>query len=77
MPIYEFRCNQCNTTFEELCLTQRDTEEVMCPECNNKKVNRLMSAFSFTSGNKTTSTASTSASACRSCSQTSCKSCNL
>jgi len=77
MPIYEFRCNKCDMTFEELCFNQKDTEKVTCPECNNKQVERLMSAFGFVSGKSSTSTNSSSSSACNSCRETSCSSCKI
>jgi putative FmdB family regulatory protein len=41
MPLYEFACETCEHTFEELV---RDSEErVQCPECHGERVERLLS----------------------------------
>lgn len=46
MPIYEFRCGSCRTTFETLC---RDTraEGVVCPQCGGTSLSRLISTFAI------------------------------
>ncbi len=46
MPIYEFVCKDCRATFESLCFSQRDLQEVRCPRCGSKKVSKLLSTFS-------------------------------
>lgn len=46
MPIYEYRCERCNTTFEKLVF-KGDETRVKCPDCGNKEVKKLMSAASF------------------------------
>jgi len=43
MPIYEFRCEACEYTFEELC--RSSIESVPCPKCEGA-VKRLLSACS-------------------------------
>lgn len=46
MPIFEYRCEQCDTVFERLTFSgDKDTPE--CPKCKSKEVTRLMSACSF------------------------------
>lgn len=40
MPIYEFHCEPCSHTFEELC--RSSTESVACPRCAGE-VKRLLS----------------------------------
>ena len=45
MPIYEFRCMQCDTEFEELCLSSTDASSVSCPQCKDTRTERLMSLF--------------------------------
>lgn len=47
MPIYEFRCEQCNHTFELLSRGQTDEFEMKCPKCQSQNIQRLMSAASF------------------------------
>jgi len=45
MPIYEYRCDDCDTCFERLVFSSSD-EPVRCPECNSEKVQRQMSCIS-------------------------------
>jgi len=45
MPIYEYRCDECNACFEKLVFSGKD-ESVRCPECDSKKVRRQMSCVS-------------------------------
>lgn len=46
MPIYEYRCAQCGTTFQRLFRSLREAEgaTVQCPECGAGQVRRLFSA---------------------------------
>ena len=46
MPIYEYKCQECDHYFEAL---QRIGEQFLtdCPECNAKKLKRLVSAPNF------------------------------
>lgn len=46
MPIYEYRCNQCNEEFSELLLNQRQISKVRCRSCNSKDLTKLISSFS-------------------------------
>jgi putative FmdB family regulatory protein len=43
MPIYEYLCNHCHCTFEELRLSSSDPDP-QCPTCCTRDVMRLMSA---------------------------------
>jgi putative FmdB family regulatory protein len=40
MPLYEFACQQCAHTYEELVLHD---EAVECPKCQGRQVERLLS----------------------------------
>jgi putative FmdB family regulatory protein len=40
MPIYEYKCESCNKTFEELILPG-EKEPEKCPECGDKSLRRL------------------------------------
>jgi putative FmdB family regulatory protein len=44
LPIYEFRCLECETEFEEL-VRLNDGQDVTCPHCGGTSLKRLMSAF--------------------------------
>ncbi len=46
MPIFEFKCSDCNHTFETLILAS-DTDQPVCPLCSCKFVEKLISAASF------------------------------
>ena len=47
MPIYEFRCLECNEVFELLFMSSEDTREMVCPHCGAEDLERVMSAASF------------------------------
>lgn len=56
MPIYEFTCEDCGETFEELVFSASKTDEVVCPACQSKRVAKLISLFaSKAPGSKSTS----------------------
>lgn len=40
MPLYEFACQKCDHTFEELVF---DGDAVACPKCHGAKVEKLLS----------------------------------
>jgi putative FmdB family regulatory protein len=40
MPLYEYRCDKCEHTFEALVF---DGDSVECPECTATKVTKLLS----------------------------------
>lgn len=46
MPIYEYQCKTCGNSFEKLFF-KGDDEQVVCPECGDDKVKKLLSAGSF------------------------------
>lgn len=62
MPIYEYRCETCNHCFERLVFAG-DEDDAACPECNGKKVRRLMSAAAClgSSGDKSCASAGSGA----------------
>ena len=48
MPIYEYRCEECDQAFEKLVRAFRD--ETTCPDCGSAKVERLLSTFAMSGG---------------------------
>ncbi len=46
MPIYEYRCNQCNREVGQLFLNIREAGKVRCKYCNGRSLRRLVSSFS-------------------------------
>ncbi len=50
MPLYEYRCRECGKTFELLRRMQDADRDLVCPECESKAVERLLSTFASTGG---------------------------
>jgi putative FmdB family regulatory protein len=46
MPIYEYRCKKCEKVFEKIQRVGGGGENLVCPHCGNKKVEKLVSGFS-------------------------------
>lgn len=44
MPLYEYRCEECEVQFEELT-SSANAARVRCPRCASRRVSRLLSAF--------------------------------
>jgi putative FmdB family regulatory protein len=53
MPLYEYKCNDCDTKFEEL--TMRSSDVVTCPKCESENVTRLLSTFASSGGSSKSS----------------------
>jgi putative FmdB family regulatory protein len=45
MPIYEFTCPKCQTTFDELLPASRRDDPMKCPCCGELHATRNLSAF--------------------------------
>ncbi len=45
MPIYEFVCKKCGRRLEQLCKMGESGEELVCPHCRNRGLNRKVSSF--------------------------------
>ncbi len=43
MPMYEYNCKDCNTTYEILHMGPEVVDDVVCPNCQSKNHKRLMS----------------------------------
>ena len=50
MPIYEFTCESCGKTFDELVPASRADAPVPCPGCGAKKTRRNISTFASGGG---------------------------
>ncbi|HEX2869059.1 MAG TPA: zinc ribbon domain-containing protein [Ignavibacteriales bacterium] len=46
MPVFEYRCRECNTKFDVLHKSHESQEEVVCPKCKSKDNKKLLSSFS-------------------------------
>lgn len=47
MPIYEYRCGDCNAVSSKLVYSWSADSAVVCRQCGGTDMERLMSAFSF------------------------------
>ncbi len=65
MPIYEYRCESCETHFEVLQRVSATDKEVRCPHCGDEKVEKQFSTFAAAGGsNNVQSTGKSSRSSC-------------
>jgi putative FmdB family regulatory protein len=44
MPIYEYRCKKCGSTFEEIIQGDRN-REIPCPRCGNQSTEKIISVI--------------------------------
>lgn len=49
MPIYEYRCSECDRIFEKI-VRNSNKEGIECPFCKGEKIVRLLSTFSLAGG---------------------------
>jgi len=47
MPIFEYKCSDCSARFERI--VRRTEEEIVCPSCNGRMIDKLISAFAVLS----------------------------
>jgi putative FmdB family regulatory protein len=52
MPIYEYRCLNCNERFSLLKSLYPADNITECPKCASKDVKKIISSFSCSSGSK-------------------------
>lgn len=56
MPLYEYKCFDCDTKFEKLT-RHENADAVSCPECGGRHARRLLSVFASVSRGATGETA--------------------
>jgi putative FmdB family regulatory protein len=44
MPVYEFKCKECEKEFEKFVVSYSQISSVRCPECGSEKVTKKVSA---------------------------------
>lgn len=77
MPIYEYRCLNCNKHFEKLVL-RPDKDKIICPACSNEQVEKQMSVCSFgisKNSDSISTQSNTSSSSCSGCRSKNCSNC--
>lgn len=50
MPIYEYRCQDCDAKFEKLVRRAEDASELACPSCGQKNLSLQLSVFASRTG---------------------------
>ncbi|MDX1978934.1 MAG: zinc ribbon domain-containing protein [Bryobacteraceae bacterium] len=50
MPIYEYRCPKCGSTFEKLRRISESSEPTDCPKCGAKTSDLMYSSFATGGG---------------------------
>ncbi len=50
MPIYEFKCLECNATFEKLFFNSDEKIDLSCPECKSQSFERVVSESNYAMG---------------------------
>jgi putative FmdB family regulatory protein len=46
MPVFEYKCEECNSKYEVLVRNSSDEgEKITCPKCNSTKNKKLFSTF--------------------------------
>lgn len=78
MPIYEYRCSDCDTKFEKLVSFSRANEQPACPNCSGCKTHKLLSTFASVRGGADGDGASSvsSGGGCAGCGGGHCSSCH-
>lgn len=59
MPLYEYRCADCDARFEKLTSFEKADNGIRCPECGGTHPRRLISVFASFSPSGEASTTST------------------
>jgi putative FmdB family regulatory protein len=50
MPIYEYRCESCESHFDVLQRAGEEKKDLRCPKCGHEKVEKQFSAFATSGG---------------------------
>ena len=45
MPIYEYRCQDCDAVFDKFVRSFSSSFEIECPECHSKQCKKSISLF--------------------------------
>ncbi|SLM32472.1 conserved hypothetical protein [Desulfamplus magnetovallimortis] len=50
MPIFEFKCSDCEEFFEILFMSGDSEKEIKCPKCSSFAVERVVSTINYAMG---------------------------
>jgi len=66
MPVYDYRCTDCHTTYDVFHKGREVQEDVVCPSCGSLHHKKLMSIPIISMGSDSPSSKYSSAPACES-----------
>ena len=72
MPIFEFKCSDCEEFFEILFMSGDNEKEIKCPKCSSYAVERVVSATNYAMGAGAASKQQKVSAQTRNCSSGSC-----
>jgi putative FmdB family regulatory protein len=52
MPIYEYRCEECGSSFEKFVRSMSSQVELECPACHSKRCKKSISLFGLASAGR-------------------------
>ncbi|MBI5474408.1 MAG: zinc ribbon domain-containing protein [Ignavibacteriae bacterium] len=55
MPIYDYRCDSCGSTYDVFHKVREVEDDIICPSCNSAKHTRLLSAPNVSMGSSSSS----------------------
>ena len=55
MPIYSYKCNQCEDEFDLLVSLSEEAEAPRCPKCGSDDLRKKISLFGLCSGSESES----------------------
>lgn len=65
MPMYDYRCKNCDEVFEELVFSSdASDEEIECPKCGQNQSERLLSAPMISTGGSSNGVSTSSSGGC-------------
>jgi putative FmdB family regulatory protein len=50
MPVFEYRCNECQTPYDVYFKTREDKDMIECPSCKSKNFTKKLSTFAASMG---------------------------
>jgi putative FmdB family regulatory protein len=65
VPLYQYTCQKCNATFDQLVRTADRDSKIKCPECGSTKTARALSLIAV--GGESKGAASPDSPACGRC----------
>ncbi len=77
MPIFEFKCVECNDFFELLIMNKNEKTELNCPRCKSENFERVLSTTNYSMNGKISANDSSANTQTRSCSGGSCTTYNV